>query len=469
MCRSISVDPAKARLRFPGRAFFLLMAAPISLVAQNPFFVQVTDTFAINPNEVSVVINPLNPEHFTAVSMQFRRPDGDAAISNWVYNSTDNGKTWNTRPLQNLQNRVQGDDAITVSAGGLMARSYISFDGIRVKQPKVARNGIFVSTSTNGNEWTAPVAAIDHINTVRPFEDKPWPAFDIGKTSAGKGRLMVSWTRFDEYGSTLPGDSTHIYFTVSEDSGRTFRPPFRISDVAGNCLDDGNTVEGAVPAAGPDGTIYVAWSGPKGIVIDRSSDSGKTFGRDIKVTDHVGGWEFGVKNLDRHNGMPILKTDVSGGAFHGSLYIAFMDRRFGDPDVFLTASRDGGVTWTEPIRVNTDQRGNGLDQAFAWLAVDPVDGSVNLVYYDRAANKEGLVGVTLSRSIDGGRSFKHFNVEVPPFEFEKGVFFGDYIGIDASGGKVVTVFTHFKESKRLALRAGIFTFEPGSVKLKKSR
>lgn len=452
--------------RLPGvkaLATGLFLLIPGLVFAQNPRFISVTDTSAVNPNEVSVSINPVNPDHIVAVSMQFR-----SGISNMSYSSTNGGLTWNERPHPNPQKRVQGDDAVVFTPSGLAVHSYISFDGIRSKRPKKARNGIFVTTSTDGLSWSEPVPAIDHLNTVRPFEDKPWPSVDAGPDSPGKGRIMLSWTRFDEYQSSLPGDSTNIYFTASDDSGKSFRPPFRINDVAGTCLDDGNTVEGAVSAAGPDGTIFVAWSGPQGIMIDKSTDGGWTFGKDVKVADHIGGWSFAAKNIERHNGMPVLRADISKGPNRGTLYLTFLDKRNGDPDVFLVSSRDGGQTWTVPARVNGDKIRNGVDQLFVWLAVDPVDGSLNFVYYDRSHDEKALVGVTYSRSVDGGKTFKHFKDAAPPFEFNPDLFFGDYIGIDAFGGRTVYVFTHQRTREKLALRAGIYDFEPGTHRLRKN-
>lgn len=46
--------------------------------------------------------------------------------------------------------------------------------------------------------------------------------------------------------------------------------------------------------------------------------------------------------------------------------------------MFLLASRDGGRTWGAPVRVNDDPK--GAAQMFTWMAVDPVDGSVNIVF-----------------------------------------------------------------------------------------
>ena len=84
---------------------------------------------------------------------------------------------------------------------------------------------------------------------------------------------------------------------------------------------------------------------------------------------------------------------------------------------------------------------NGAEQFFQWLAVDPVDGSVNVVFYDRRRdpqNKKQIV--VLARSTDGGRTFINYAWTEEPFE-AGGVFFGDYSGLAAYGGRVYGVWT----------------------------
>ena len=55
-----------------------------------------------------------------------------------------------------------------------------------------------------------------------------------------------------------------------------------------------------------------------------------------------------------------------------------------DPlDVHFIRSTDGGTTWSAPVRVNDDPIGNGKVQFLTWMAVDPTDGSVNVIFYDR--------------------------------------------------------------------------------------
>src|SRR5207249_8203130 len=111
------------------------------------------------------------------------------------------------------------------------------------------------------------------------------------------------------------------------------------------------------------------------------------------------------------------------------IYVNRIDTRFGDPDVFVAHSRDQGATWSEPVRVNDDPKGNGKAQLFTWMAVDPADGSVNVIFFDRRNTTDHRMGLTLARSVDGGRTFVNHPVNQEPFAVDGSVFFGDYIGV----------------------------------------
>ena len=125
-------------------------------------------------------------------------------------------------------------------------------------------------------------------------------------------------------------------------AGRSSRP-LRISDDTGDARDGDGTLEGAVPAVGPKGEVYVAWAGPKGLSFDRSDDGGWTFGADKLISPLTGGWDIPVPGVERHNGMPVTAVDLSSGPNKGTLYVNFIDERNGDTDVFLLASKDGGT------------------------------------------------------------------------------------------------------------------------------
>jgi hypothetical protein len=427
---------------------------------QHPHFITpLSDSAAVNPNEVSIAINPTNKNNIAAVSMQYKMQEGQRLVTNFAYWSADGGKTFSTVAHPNPEQRTQGDDAITFDGDGTAYHSFISFRGLRQPFPEDAINGILVNKSEDGGKsWTDPVAAVDHINTVMPFEDKSWLVTD-NTQSTHRGNLYVSWTRFDVYGSSSPRDSTHIYFSRSTNGGERFSQPIRISDKGGNAIDDGNTVEGAVPAVGKNGDVYVVWSGPRGIEMDRSTDGGRTFGKDRFITEHPGGWDIEIPGIGRANGMPVTEVDLSDGDFGGSIYVNWVDNRNGDYDVFCISSRDGGLVWSEVVRVNNDPISNGKDQFFTWMGVDPIDGSVNIAFYDRRDSEGNETGLTLARSTDGGKSFINYKIKQPLFDTDYRRFFGDYLGVDAFDGRVAVAYQYFRDDGNLSLNAAIFDFE----------
>lgn len=412
--------------------------------------VRVSDTLALNPVESSVAIDPGNRDRMIAVSYQtgFAKPP---RTTGYIYVSHDGGRTWRNERAANPLGRTQGDDVVTFAGPGVALHTYISFLGIRTPRPARAETGIFVTRSDDaGVTWGNPVAAVDHANTVLPFEDKPWIA-------ASGSNVYLAWTRFDEYGVKDPNCRTHIVVARSTDGAKTFQMPRPISDAPGDCVDSDNTVEGAVPAIGLDGRVHVVWAGPKGLVHDSSAD-GVTWGDDRVIDPMPGGWDIPIPGITRHNGMPVTAVDASNGPHRGTIYVNWIDARNGDPDVFVMRSADSGKTWSAPVRVNDDAVGNGAVQFFTWMAVDPSDGSVNVLFYDRRGRTGTRSGLTLARSTDGGRTFANHAVNIPDFEVTDKITFGDYLGVDARDGRVAGVFPHIVDGK-VVLSAAVFDFK----------
>lgn len=436
--------------------------APVSKPS-TPRIAQVTPDDARRPAEVSIAINPTNTDHMVAALLQAGEP-GAARVSNYAYSSLDGGRTWKGTAAPNPDQRVQGDDAIVFGRDGTAYHSYIAFDGIRVDRPERAWSGIFVRSTRDGLNWTTGVPVVDHINTAVPFEDKPWLGVDRAADSPHRGNIYVAWTRFDVYGSIQPTHRSHIMLSRSRDGGRSFSPAIEISDETGDARDSDNTVEGAVPVSGPNGDVFIAWAGPKGIVFDRSTDGGWTFGKDVLLSATPGGWDLPLPGLERHNGMPVTAIDLGDGPRKGTIYVNWIDERNGDLDVFIASSGDNGRTWSPPVRVNDDAK--GAAQMFTWMAVDPVDGAINLVFHDRRGRSGTMTGVTLARSVDGGKTFANYPLAVGAFDCcDRSGFFGDYNGIDAYGGRVVAAFpvlpaTH--DLKTQFVLAAVADFRPGT-------
>jgi hypothetical protein len=203
-------------------------------------------------------------------------------------------------------------------------------------------------------------------------------------------------------------------------------------------------VEGAVPAVGPNGEVYVAWAGPSGIRFNRSADGGETWmDTNIFVTEIPGGWAFDIPGIYRANGLPITCCDISNGPYRGNLYINWSDQRNGptDTDIWFVKSTDQGTTWSSPKRVNDDPAGN--QQFFTWMTVDQKTGNIWFVFYDRREHNNLLTDVYMALSRDGGETFQNFKISESPFYPNEAIFFGDYTNISATNNVVRPIWTRF--------------------------
>jgi len=375
--------------------------------------------------EPAVAVNPRNPQQVVAVFQ-------DNAHASYSVNA---GRDW--QPASGVEPpnyRVSGDVSVTYDSQGHAIICYIAFDKLGTFNywgHNASRNGIFVRRSLDGGKtWEdnhVPVTEQPLAPGV-PMEDKPEIVADIGN-GPHAGNLYVGWTRW-----TLT--DSEIMFSRSTDGGKTWSKPMEIDDHPGLPRDDNGALEGFDAAVAPDSTVYVVWSTGEGIVLTSSHDGGRSFSRPRLIL-HTAPVMFAIDTLERANGFPQIAMDPKSGR----LYVTWSDYRNGDLDIFCAASSDKGQTWSRPVRVNNDPIHNGADQFFQWSAVDPMDGSINVVFYDRRGDpRNRMQTVVLARSSDGGRSFANYAWTSNAFE-AGGVFFGDYTGLAAFGGRVYGVWT----------------------------
>src|SRR4029453_16962246 len=95
-------------------------------VAHAQRVVRIPEPNATNPAEVSIAINPKNPDNMIAASLQTGRPPKPRAGS-YNYVTVDGGKTWKTVPTPNPTNLVQGDDVLAFSNDGVAYHVHLSF------------------------------------------------------------------------------------------------------------------------------------------------------------------------------------------------------------------------------------------------------------------------------------------------------------------------------------------------------
>jgi hypothetical protein len=424
-------------MRVPTTGIALVLCAA-SLSAQVPVNVRVSAPGNISANEVTIAVNPAAPRHLAAGSnLRF------------TYRSTDAGVTW---VQGELPPGTYGDPSVTFDAAGNLYYAHLANLPSGYWLDRIIVHRSIDGGATWRDSATTAVRAPKQ-------QDKEWIAADrTGSPYAG--RLYMAWTEFDAYGSNSVGDSSRILFSRSENGGASWSAPLRVSEQAGNCADGDSTVEGAVPAVGPNGEVYLSWAGPAGITFARSTDGGVTWEKNIFVTTEPGGWDFGVSGIFRANGFPVTACDVSASPYRGRVYVNWTDQRNGilNTDVFLIASTDGGTTWGPVTRVNGDI--SGRDQFFSWMTVDPVNGDVDVIYYDRRNTVSDLTDVYVSRSTDGGATFSDMKVSQSSFFPTSGTFFGDYTGIDARGGKVYPIWMRL-DTTRMSVWTAPLDFTTG--------
>ncbi|PCJ82711.1 MAG: glycosyl hydrolase [Bacteroidetes bacterium] len=376
------------------------------------------------PCEPSIAVSQKDPDIIVAGS-----------ILDNVYRSKDGGLTWTSKTLKSPFG-VFGDPCVVSSPNGDFYYFHLSDpEGKGWRSELLLDRIVCQHSSSKGKRWSKGGSiGLDHPKD----QDKEWAV-----VSPDGKRIHACWTQFDKYNSHEEGDSTIILCSFAERNGDNWSPPVRISEKSGNCLDGDATTEGAVPSMGPNGELYVAWALNETIWFDRSMDGGETWlTHDIDASDIIGGWDQNVEFIGRVNGMPVTGVDVSTASkYYGRIYINWTDERNGesDLDVFVCYSDDNGDSWSEPIRVNND--GPGKQQFFTWMSVDPINGGVHVVFYDRRNHDDSSTDVYVASSFDGGISWTNRLVSESPFNPEGKVFFGDYNNISAVNGRIRPIWT----------------------------
>jgi hypothetical protein len=332
--------------------------------------------------------------------------------------------------------RNLGDAALAVDRDGNFYFATLALDARARSYVGVAK-----STKTEGAVTFGKPVLVSGLDA-DAFQDKELIAVDV---SGGRhdGNIYLVWTEFP-----LRGPS-RILFSRSTDGGRTYSRPEQLSS--------GREVQGAMPAVGGRGELYVAWedrSGATGGVIRvrRSTDGGQTWSTEhtaatfTRITERTATSACQRPALGgyiRVNEFPSMDVDRNSG----DVYIAFGadpgHRNRGDnSDVFVVRSTDGGASWSEPINivkgraVKADPDETTNDNFMPVLNVGPA-GQVSVFFYDRRHDSRNLkIDIYRAVSGDGGRTWVNERVtaesfDVPPLNpnfdpLVKSCYMGDY-------------------------------------------
>jgi hypothetical protein len=228
-------------------------------------------------------------------------------------------------------------------------------------------------------------------------------------------RLHAVWVEFDNYKSVNKKDSSLVYYTSSQDDGKTWSTAKRLSFFAGNCLDTDSSVKGPNLCLGANSELYVTWAGPMGLAFQVSLDQGITWLPQEKIINPIkNGWEYIVNGI-KANGLPHVACNAGTHGDIGRIYICWGDEKYGKnhKDIFLVYSDDKGLNWTEPILVNYHP--NHKERFFPKLRVDQTNGDVYVLYYDQQnCVDQNQTEIYLARSRNGGLKFEYYRLTERP-------------------------------------------------------
>jgi hypothetical protein len=163
-------------------------------------------------NEPTICINPKNTSQMVG-----------GANNNRYFYSGNGGLTWNTGTLTSPWG-VWGDPVVIVDTSNTFYFFHLSYPS----SPGWWIDRMICQKSTNGGQsWTS--GTFFGLSTYPKRQDKEWAV--VNRTN---NNIYVTWTQFDDYGTSNSLDSTIILFTKSTDHGLTWSQPKRISRRAGD-------------------------------------------------------------------------------------------------------------------------------------------------------------------------------------------------------------------------------------------
>jgi hypothetical protein len=311
--------------------------------------------------------------------------------------STDGGLTWSKNvSIPNNTGMFVGDPAVAIDGGGTMyavCQEYLNVG--------VTGNIRMMKSTDRGVTWSA-------IQTIQSAPDKPWAA-----GGSDDGVLFVSWLG-------NPGGIKR-----STDHGATWGP----------VQSTGNIIHGTGITTSNTGLVHVPYnldSNKNQLRYLRSKNNGDSWEATRDLVADMGTFCFSC-NPRQH---PIVGSAADPtGKYVAITWASRMPAGQTDDDVWLLYSKDGGDTWTQPIRVNDNTATSR--QFESWVAVDKY-GRVHVAWtdYRDGGNNE----TWYARSADPTKGFEP-NMQITDGHGSGNTdFLGDYKGIAISGADVLVVW-----------------------------
>ncbi len=222
-------------------------------------------------------------------------------------------------------------------------------------------------------------------------------------------------------------------------------------------------VHAAVPAVGPDGTVYIVYMylsdastpGSLGkIRFAKYIPGSNSYIAPTTIADNIKGlWgdRIGWLNISSY---PTIAVDPSSGY----IYVAYTEYNNGDYDIKYV--RYNGSSWSSP-KIATQSTSNA--QVLPWLTVNS-SGVVSLTYYQ--GNSNGYVDVYMAQSYNNGDSFSGTDTRITPSSQDPTLGDGtfDYTGvISTANGKTLPCWTDFSAGATARVSTTPYYYSGGNV------
>lgn len=373
----------------------------------------------------SVAVSPKNNKHIVAFA------------AGKMFASADAGVTWTASPLQ-LPADLKGTPSVGSDAKGNFFVVYSTFNQIASHY-----------STDNGKTWSEaiPIAAAtgqDQYNPTVVAHPK-------------KESLIVTWTQAGKVGSEADTCKSNIMFSSSGNGGKKWSKPLRVNQNIGNCIDEDFTPRGSMPAIAADGKTFITWASQGAMFYDRSYDGEMWISTDLSVAEQIGGWTLNVPGFGKVANTPTVAIDNSPSRIHGTLFLTYSDLKSGDEDsdIWLLRSVNRGDNWTVAARINQDKPGR--QQFLPHISIDPANGHVYILFYDRRDYTDNHTDVYLAWSVDGGNQFKETKINEKAFVADLNAtdYLTEYIDLSVQKGIIVPVWTSIENGKQQVWIAAI--------------
>ena len=375
-------------------------------VGSNPGYPAANPMLVKDHSESDIRVDPTNSNHLIGQSKWFVSAEGYNHLLGF-YESFDGGASWPT------QGHVPGYEGWTDNTDPVGAfdrygnfyslilpyQFFYNADGSHNfqkntnREPNPAQPAELISVSvrphgaSGANDWITTHNGKPDF--VAPYDsqgrepDKQWIGVDTNPASPFVDNVYAMWVVFT--GPYTPHPFVSIAHANADGTHTDWSAPIALPQIGG-------TPQGATylfPHVTPDGAVYTTLVNEtpahgnfaSTIWLDQSHDGGLTWTTGPAIVKDIPEPPFRFTNTTFRDG--ITATFGTGNilvAGHYPLYVSWEDGSTGLDNVLLSASYDGGGTWTSPIQVNDNA--SPVDEFQPNLDV-AANGTVSVAFYDR--------------------------------------------------------------------------------------